>query len=300
MSVKDALGDLNSALLDLQAADYDTWDRPLKRMASILGSDDLKPISDELKKCVDFDGFLTAASANTGMGNDRLDWPTEREKELGLTIQLIERGAGDPEWFMNFAHRYYSASSAKIIATIQKITRSVLIPFNREFSRYAQAKSRRARGKIEEPSDFERVFIVHGHDDGPREMVARFLTNIELEPVILHEQPNRGMTIPEKLIAYGSVGFAVVLLTPDDVGRAKEEPEDKPRARQNVILELGYFVGRLGRERVCALLKGEIDIPSDYLNVAYTELDKGGGWRQELARELQAAGYVIDWNKVMR
>jgi hypothetical protein len=300
MSVKNALRDLNSALLDLQAADYDTWDRPLKRMASILGSDNLKPISDELKKSVDFDEFLSAASANTGMGNDRLDWPTEREKELGLTIQLIERGAGDPEWFMNFAHRYYSANSAKIIATIQKITTSVFIPFNREFSGYAQAKSRGDRGKIEEPSDFERVFIVHGHDEAPRETVARFLTTIDLKPVILHEQANRGMTIPEKLIEYGNVGFAVVLLTPDDLGRSKDESDEKSRARQNVILELGYFVGSLGRERVCALLRGTIEIPSDYMGVAYTEFDERGAWRQELARELKAAGYDIDWNKVMQ
>lgn len=108
------------------------------------------------------------------------------------------------------------------------------------------------------------------------------------------------MTIPEKLTAYSSVGFAVVLLTPDDVGRAKKDTDDKDRARQNVILELGYFVGRLGRSRVCALRKGDVEIPSDYLGVVYTELDAAGGWKQSLAQELEAAGYDIDWNKVMR
>ena|SRR5690606_4334429 len=108
------------------------------------------------------------------------------------------------------------------------------------------------------------------------------------------------MTIPEKLIAYSGVDFAVVLLTPDDVGRAKSEGADKDRARQNVILDLGYFVGKLGRHRVCALRKGDVDIPTDYLGVVYTELDNAGGWKQSLAQELEAAGYDIDWNKVMR
>jgi len=87
-------------------------------------------------------------------------------------------------------------------------------------------------------------------------MVARFLLEVGLEPVILHEQANRGMTVVEKLQANANVGFAVVLLTPDDEGKSSTEGQLKPRARQNVILELGYFVGLLGRDRVCALRKG--------------------------------------------
>lgn len=298
MTTKSALRDLNSAVLDLQAADYDTFVRPLMRMAAALAGEDLKPITEELKAGVDFEEFVGLSKRTGGMGNDQLDWPTEREKELGLTIELIERAASDPRWFMDFAHRYYSSTSSKIIATIQKVTTSVFIPFNRDFAAYAESK-RPLGPTINATSDLNRVFIVHGHDEGPRETIARFLTTIGLEPVILHEQANRGMTIPEKLIAYSNVGFAVVLLTPDDFGRAKAEAEDKPRARQNVILELGYFVGKLSRERVCALLRGDLDIPSDYLGVAYTQLDDGGGWRQELGRELRAAGYDIDWNKIM-
>ncbi len=78
----------------------------------------------------------------------------------------------------------------------------------------------------------------------------------------------------------------------------KGEPP-KPRARQNVVLELGYFIGRLGRERVCALKRGEVEIPSDFGGVVYAPFDEGGGWRQTLANELQAAGFKIDWNQVM-
>ncbi|MGJ0505459.1 MAG: TIR domain-containing protein [Methylocystis sp.] len=147
---------------------------------------------------------------------------------------------------------------------------------------------------------FERkVFIVHGHDEGPREAVARFLESIGLKPIILHEQANRGRTVIEKVVAHGEVAFAVVLLTPDDFGGANGK-QSRPRPRQNVLLELGYFIARLGRENVCALKKGDMELPSDFGGVVYETFDSGGGWKQTLARELQAVGYEIDWNDVMR
>ena len=95
------------------------------------------------------------------------------------------------------------------------------------------------------------------------------------------------------------MGFAIVLLTPDDEGGRQGERQ-QPRARQNVILELGYFIGRLGRGQVCALKLGDIELPSDILGVAWTLLDAAGAWRQRVAKELDAAGYRLDWNKVMR
>lgn len=143
-----------------------------------------------------------------------------------------------------------------------------------------------------------RVFVVHGHDDGAREAVARFLERLDFEAIILHERASRGCTVIEKVENHGDVGFAVVLLTPDDVGCVKGG-EAQPRARQNVLLELGYFIGRLGRDRVCALKRGDLEIPSDFGGVVYDSFDAGGGWKQALGRELQAAGFVIDWNKVM-
>jgi predicted nucleotide-binding protein len=146
--------------------------------------------------------------------------------------------------------------------------------------------------------DIRRVFVVHGHDSGPREAVARHLERMGFEPVILHEQANLGKTVIEKFESYADVGFAVVLLTPDDVGGAKDGSQ-KPRARQNVILELGYFIGRLSRERVCALKTGDLELPSDILGIVWTDLDTAGAWKVNLAKELSAAGYEIDWNKVM-
>ncbi|HEU4556628.1 MAG TPA: nucleotide-binding protein [Longimicrobium sp.] len=143
-----------------------------------------------------------------------------------------------------------------------------------------------------------KVFVVHGHDEAARESVARFLERLGLEAVILHEQVTGGRTIVEKLEHYADVGFAVVLLTPDDIGGAKASTPDslQARARQNVILELGFFVGKLGRKHVCALYKGSLELPSDYLGVGYVALDDGGGWRLHLAKELRGADFSVDMN----
>ena len=299
MTAKSALRDANNALLDLQQADHDTYERPLKKLAQALNDPALQQVNEELKAGLDFDEFVN--SSNQGgsfVGSSQLTWPEDRREELGLSLMLIERGAEDPSWLLNFGHRWFYGGT-KIMAGIRKMTTSVFVPFLRDYKSYVEDKAPKSVVS-ESPSDMARVFIVHGHDDAARETLARFLEFIGLVPIILHEQASKGMTIPEKLTAYSSVGFAVVLLTPDDVGRAKKDTDDKDRARQNVILELGYFVGRLGRSRVCALRKGDVEIPSDYLGVVYTELDAAGGWKQSLAQELEAAGYDIDWNKVMR
>jgi len=121
---------------------------------------------------------------------------------------------------------------------------------------------------VPEKTFSRRAFIVHGHDDGPRESVARFLERLGFEPIILHEQASGGRTIIEKIEHYDDVGFAVVLLTPDDEGCKKGETP-APRARQNVILELGYFIKGLGRNRVCVLKCGDIEVPSDFGGVVY-------------------------------
>ena len=138
------------------------------------------------------------------------------------------------------------------------------------------------------PTTSSKVFIVHGHDEGTREAVARVLHQLGLSPVILAEQPNQGQTIIEKFEQSSrDVGYAVVLLTPDDIGAPKNKPDDlKPRARQNVIFELGYFAAKLGRKNVCALHKGGIEIPSDYHGVVYVSMDSGD-WKWRLALEIK-------------
>jgi predicted nucleotide-binding protein len=148
--------------------------------------------------------------------------------------------------------------------------------------------------------DHSKIFVVHGHDEGALQATARFLKTIGLEPIILREQPDQGLTIIEKFEACASeVGFAVALLTPDDLGGAAADEKQKTRARQNVIFESGYFVGALGRGRACLLRRGQVEIPSDLAGVIYTDFDHPGeGWKVKLARELKAAGMHFDVSKV--
>jgi predicted nucleotide-binding protein len=148
----------------------------------------------------------------------------------------------------------------------------------------------------------QNIFVVHGRDEAAKQTVARFLEHLDLDPIILHERENRGRTIIEKLEGCSAdVGFAVVLLTPDDVGAAKADKNRlKPRARQNVVFELGFFVAALGRGGVCALHKGNVEIPSDYEGVIYIPMDEAGAWKLELAKEIRAAGIDIDPDKLLR
>lgn len=153
--------------------------------------------------------------------------------------------------------------------------------------------------------DREKVFIVHGHDREMKESVARIIEKVGLFPVILHEQPNKGRTIIEKFSDYSDVKFAVVLLSPDDMGYEQmgQDPHinAEPRARQNVVFELGYFIGKLGRERVLPLFRPEKDfeLPSDYSGVLYVPYDSSNRWQFDLVKELKACGYDIDANVLL-
>jgi len=144
-----------------------------------------------------------------------------------------------------------------------------------------------------------KVFVVHGHDEGLKETVARFLEKLNLAPIVLHEKPNKGRTIIEKFSDYSDVHFAVVLLTADDEGKSiKSAKQLKPRARQNVVLELGFFLGKLGRAKVCALYEKGVEIPSDYEGVLFLPLEPHDSWKFSLVRELKAAGFSVDANQV--
>ena len=147
------------------------------------------------------------------------------------------------------------------------------------------------------------VFIVHGHDEVMKQSVARVLEKIGLSPIILHEKPNMGRTVIEKFTDNSNVGFAIVLLTPDDVGYSVRTGLEtaKHRARQNVILELGYFLGTLGRKRVVAFHSEDenFEIPSDYSGVLFVPFDTKGRWQIDLVKELKACGYDVDANKLI-
>jgi len=155
------------------------------------------------------------------------------------------------------------------------------------------------RSNAERPVNSRKVFVVHGHDHGSKETVARFLAKLDLDPIILHEQADKGRTVIEKFEDYSDVQCAVVILSPDDIAYAKSDPaKQEERARQNVILELGYFIGRLGRDRTFALLLNGVSQPSDLGGILYISMSDGS-WRMKLVRELKEAGIEVDANKAI-
>lgn len=148
----------------------------------------------------------------------------------------------------------------------------------------------------------QKIFIVHGHDNELKVSVARFLEKVGLEPVILHEQVNKGKTIIEKFEAFcETVTYAIILLTADDLGCSKNKKDDQyPRARQNVIFEMGYFIGKLGRDNVSILKDDDVEKPGDIDGVVYISANNEHEWMLKVSQELTSAGYNIDLNKLIK
>jgi len=146
-----------------------------------------------------------------------------------------------------------------------------------------------------------RIFLVHGHGHLVNRSVELFLLGHQMKTIVLNQEPGKGRTIIEKFEQSADVGFAVVVLTPDDLGADQASAtagQLLPRARQNVILELGYFIARLGRNRVCAIKCGNVELPSDIIGVSYVDFDESGTWQSRVTRELAAAGYPVDLSKM--
>jgi predicted nucleotide-binding protein len=297
------LRQIENAVTDLRSSEYTTFERHIKKLSRLLHSSDLEPITHSLIQGIDLDAWIKAGEATQGgmIGSATLDWPGETEKDLGTIILLIDKFASNADEALGFAHMFYHNGN-NYTHNLQNMVRQMIVPFTRDFIEHVKLQTGSAEMTMlparTGPAD-RKVFVVHGHDEGAREAVARYLEKLGFEAIILHEQANKGRTVIEKIEAHGEVGFAVVLLTPDDVGSLKGD-DLQPRARQNVLLELGYFVGRLGRSRVCALKRGEVEVPSDFGGVVYETFDDRGAWKTALGKELEAAGFEIDWNAAMR
>lgn len=147
-----------------------------------------------------------------------------------------------------------------------------------------------------------KVFIVHGHDNEAKVTIARTLGQLGLDAIILHEKPDEGKTIIEKLESFTSdAAYAIVLYTGCDIGRAKgkAETENKLRARQNVVFEHGLFIGSLGRKNVCALVTEDVEKPGDIDGIVYIPMDSAGAWKMQLCSNMRAAGLDIDLNRLI-
>lgn len=181
----------------------------------------------------------------------------------------------------------------------RNITNRVLMACERQIQEATSESEAPIVTQPKAPMDKSKVFIVHGHDNAAKEAVARFVEKIGLEAIILHEQASSGNTIIEKIEANSNVGFAIVLYTACDVGASKEEKDQlKPRARQNVVFEHGYLIGKIGRENVCALVKGNIETPNDISGVVYIKMEGEKEWKYKVADEMKESGYNVDLTKI--
>lgn len=147
----------------------------------------------------------------------------------------------------------------------------------------------------------QQVFVVHGRNHDFRETVARFLEGLGVQPVILDEQVNLGQSILDKLDQHADVDAAIVLLTADEVGGLRDRPQEerRKRSRQNVVMELGYFLARLGKDRVITVCEHDVEIPSDYSGIASIPIDTSGVWKLALEKELRGIGLMVTHDPIL-
>lgn len=279
----------------LASVEYDEAQDRAVRIGRVLREPPLSCAVEALIAPINFDAFLQASvdSGGSFIGSSSYQWPNDDSEKLGMMLGLALHFADNPGELLEHGCGMFGETNFN--RGIQKLYTNIYVPLGEEFRDHLLETSSPINETFIDVrvSASNRIFVVHGHDVGMRESVARFLEKIGLEVVILHEQHNKGATVIEKLEANSDVGFAVILMSADDVGRAEKVELLEPRPRQNVVLETGWFMGRYGRDRTMVLKAPSLPIPSDLAGLVYTEFDNGGGWKIELISELQAAGYEV-------
>lgn len=214
------------------------------------------------------------------------------------------------EYFLIKLKEWYKENQRHIQSNDFVFDKNIHIKIERDIQTYIDELNRFREDGIDVITDEElnremevsknKIFIVHGHDELALEQVISFIKDIRLEPIVIKNQANLGNTIIEKIEEYSDVGFAIVLYTPCDIGASINDKNNlKERARQNVVFEHGYLIGKLGRENVCALVKGDIEKPNDISGLVYFELDSQKAWRFNIARDMKKLGYDIDLNNLI-
>jgi len=194
----------------------------------------------------------------------------------------------------NRNNQFFFSSNKQDVVTYDEYSKDITKNIFKSASKNLTKKDNNTSNK----HDNNKVFIVHGHDNEAKFEIARFVEKIGFKPIILHEQASNSQTIIEKIESYSDVGFGIVLYTDCDVGAKKSDYQHlNKRARQNVVFEHGFLIGKLGRSNVCSLVKGDIETPNDISGVVYTSMDSGS-WQIELAKEMKASGYTVDMNKL--
>lgn len=238
------------------------------------------------------------SSDHTAWNNTTRDYLVKVFGSASPNVSAVIQASSDHGLYMGMGDEAFEEYEVSQLANQIKMLESCIEQLETEIE-LSGARLDSSADKVSSTVISPRVFVVHGHNHGIKEAVARFLEKLGLVPVILHEKPNAGRTIIEKFSDYSDVHFSVGLLTADDEGKVRGETNSlRPRARQNVILELGYFLGKLGRSRVCALYESDVEIPSDYQGVLFVPLDPQNKWKFDLVQELKAAGFDVDANMV--
>ncbi len=232
----------------------------------------------------------------TAGDEDFITWRTKTERFIrakygeGLEVKnFLEMRFSLIIYSVNTTHTDYVKACRKGLESTKAVFRAYLDEMKEQSEQEKLAES-----VIVKNSTFNKVFIVHGHDGELKEAVARLIEKQGIEAIILSEQVNKGATIIEKFEANSDVNAAICLFTADDMGKANRDSDYKKRARQNVVFETGYFMGKLGRSNVIVIADSEIEIPSDMQGVVYTN---NNYWQIETLKELKAMGFPIDMNK---
>lgn len=230
------------------------------------------------------------------------EFPINDNYGQNLYVELTSRYDGIIKNLGNGLYQYYEEQhfydpevSGKSLAHNIKNIHNKLITYQAQH----YPPKRTVESTSAESKCSNKIFVVHGHDNAAIHEMARTLEKGGFDPIILREQPDDGLTIIEKIEQYTDVGYAVVLYTQCDVGRAKSQSveQEKFRARQNVVFEHGYLIGKLSRNRVCALVKGDVETPGDISGVVYVPMDEDGAWKMRLARNMKNVGFSVDMNK---
>ena len=225
---------------------------------------------------------------------DELEMPTAFEEAKLYVYDIYRRIAEKGRDGYNLAFNYFPSKYGDINDKISTFNNQ-LLPFLAEG----------LNDIINANPDFEEspkkvagntVFIIHGHDGHLKTEVQLLLHRAGVNNIVLHEQADKGRNIIEKLIEEtNSANYAIALLSPDDI-----LGDGAKRARQNVILEIGYFLGKLGKSRVRLLKKGDVEIPSDLSGILYENYDESGSWKIKICKELQAVGIFVDLEAVVK
>jgi predicted nucleotide-binding protein len=228
------------------------------------------------------------ATDETSFGHGQWEFPDNLDDAKSLSYDIYKSVATyEKNWADNFAFSLFRQKS--LGDSFYKLNSNFMGYFEQALEEIVNANPE-LEDNTPKTNNNKTAFIIHGHDIELKTEVQLLLKRAGVSSIVLHEQADKGRTIIDKLVGETQIaGYAIALLTPDDLTQ-----DGSTRARQNVILEIGYFLGLLGKERIRMIVKGEVEIPSDLQGILYEKHDKSGAWKIKLLKELQAVGIYVD------